>query len=1361
MPDLTPVVDDQTRRVGKLTGIWRALQSESTLWLVAGGLGLLSAAAWAGMGGSGRGTGLVLFGLVSSAAVLLMTSIRTHRGWLGLLLGTVLVFIAAIAVTANRARTRIESEWPSIEADLYRSVDREMDAAVARAAAWASSVATEALRLPNGADRPFRELEQLLRDGAGEAERGIVLYRAGRPWAWAGTVRQPLDSLRQPLGIAQSPFYLSLYATADSGNMHAVALQLLHAEPPGDALARPADALVGSRDALARVEYAPQAADSTWHFVSVEGRPLFAFRAIPLAPEQFRQQRLERARARVAVLLGVGALLLLGVAWRKPSSLTRRLFAVGIGLAVVAIFPLNTLSNRTSVFDPTYFFVPGGGPFTASVGALAISSALVLLVFFPLLRARFRVQRRWLAVILTAAVAAIAPYLLRRLSNGITPPAVGEGTALWLAWETALFLAGAAILLIGTSAGRTALGARRGIPPWIGPFIAAIAGALAPTLWRAPVGWPEWYALLWIAAIAALVLSKRTVATAYAAAFVAACGATTLVWGATVRHHVAQATHDVRLLTTPDQSAALLLERLASSWQADSLPRTRAQLLQRYMQSDLSAAAYPIEIAYWPADSLRPSEALMTAEFERVPARERTAVLTARAGKRVVLEPVFTEGGAHWLLAVPESLGNVVTVTVSPRTRRATDDPYSALIGLAPPPVRDPPYTLRVSGAAPDARAVPSPDWQRRGDEVHGDWVRDTLGVRLRAHVEVELRSVDALLARGVLIVLLNMAIFAALAAANLAADGALGRWLSRRVRQWSRSYQARLTVVLFGFFVVPAVVFAVWSYRRLQRDHQTTRAFVVREALRLAAVRPVDPENGEPSMAGIPLFNYRDGVLTTVSDALYRDLAPIGRLLDPLIAQSLMFGDEATANKPYRVGRTPTLFGFRAVDDLSPATSDRRVVVATAARGGELDLDRQRRDLTVLVLVATALGALAALALSWLAARQFQQPIGTLRGAALAIAGGEREPELAGNSPPPTEFQPVFEAFRRMATDLGQSERALEEAQHRTEAVLRNVASAVVAVDPQGRVAIANTRAEQLLGAPLVPGAPIALLPPAIRDQVQTFLSSQQPAAEFETDLRGRQLRGRLTRLTRGAAAGAVVLTADDLTEVAHAQRVIAWGEMARQVAHEIKNPLTPIRLGVQHLRRAFQDRNADYAHILDQNVGRILAEIDRLDEIARAFSRYGGTPDEAGELPLIDVAPIVRDVVELERMGEGDVTWTVEGDDAPHVARARDEELREVLLNIMENARQAKATSVAIGIGGDGHQVTITIRDNGDGIPEHVLPSVFEPHFSTRTSGSGLGLAISRRLVESWGGGIALTSRRGAGTVVRVALVATQAAA
>jgi two-component system, NtrC family, nitrogen regulation sensor histidine kinase NtrY len=191
-----------------------------------------------------------------------------------------------------------------------------------------------------------------------------------------------------------------------------------------------------------------------------------------------------------------------------------------------------------------------------------------------------------------------------------------------------------------------------------------------------------------------------------------------------------------------------------------------------------------------------------------------------------------------------------------------------------------------------------------------------------------------------------------------------------------------------------------------------------------------------------------------------------------------------------------------------------------------------------------------------------------------------------------------------------------------------------------------------------------------------------------------------------------------------------------------------------VQHLRRAFFDRNPDYSRILEQNVARILAEIDRLDEIARAFSRYGGTPDDAGAIPPIDVSPVVRDVVDLEKMGEGGVTWSLEGDDQVHVAHARADELREVLLNIMENARQARARQVDVRIAREASHVLVTIRDDGDGIPADVLPRVFEPHFSTRTSGSGLGLAISRRLVESWGGGITLSNNGGKGTVVRVAL-------
>ena len=242
-------------------------------------------------------------------------------------------------------------------------------------------------------------------------------------------------------------------------------------------------------------------------------------------------------------------------------------------------------------------------------------------------------------------------------------------------------------------------------------------------------------------------------------------------------------------------------------------------------------------------------------------------------------------------------------------------------------------------------------------------------------------------------------------------------------------------------------------------------------------------------------------------------------------------------------------------------------------------------------------------------------------------------------------------------------------------------------------------------------------------------------------------------TRLERGGA----VLTLDDVTELARAQRVLAWGEMARQVAHEIKNPLTPIRLGVQHLRRAYG--RPDFDRVLEQNVSRILTEIDRLDEIARAFSRYGGAPEARAPAIPTDVAAILHDVVALETLGEGQVAWrcVVHGD-VPS-ARARPDELSEVLLNLFENARLADARTVTATVSrvarADGSvRVRIEVTDDGSGMADDVLPKIFEPHFSTRTSGSGLGLAITRRMVESWGGEVSIESASGKGTSVRVEL-------
>jgi signal transduction histidine kinase len=222
---------------------------------------------------------------------------------------------------------------------------------------------------------------------------------------------------------------------------------------------------------------------------------------------------------------------------------------------------------------------------------------------------------------------------------------------------------------------------------------------------------------------------------------------------------------------------------------------------------------------------------------------------------------------------------------------------------------------------------------------------------------------------------------------------------------------------------------------------------------------------------------------------------------------------------------------------------------------------------------------------------------------------------------------------------------------------------------------------------------------------------------------------------------------------------RVLAWGEMARQVAHEIKNPLTPIKLSVQHLRRAHRDRHPRFEEILDSNVEQILAEIDRLSDIARAFSRYGAPADAAGPVVPVSAPVVIRDTLMLYRSGDRHVRYADVVDPALPMVLARPDELKEVLLNLVENARAAldgdgEITLRACPADGHDDRVDIQVRDNGAGIPPDLLGRIFEPHFSTRSTGTGLGLAIVRRIVESWGGTVSAESEVGAGTVVTVRL-------
>ena len=168
-----------------------------------------------------------------------------------------------------------------------------------------------------------------------------------------------------------------------------------------------------------------------------------------------------------------------------------------------------------------------------------------------------------------------------------------------------------------------------------------------------------------------------------------------------------------------------------------------------------------------------------------------------------------------------------------------------------------------------------------------------------------------------------------------------------------------------------------------------------------------------------------------------------------------------------------------------------------------------------------------------------------------------------------------------------------------------------------------------------------------------------------------------------------------------------------------------------------------------LNEHEQKILDEIERLDAIARAFSRFGAPPAEASPLERVDVTKVAKETVSLYAMGGGtDVSLVAR---VPVMGRVRSDELKEVLVNLIENARGAGATHVSVEVSQEkGRPARFRVRDDGSGIPAENVSRIFEPQFSTNTSGTGLGLAICKRLIESWGGRIEVESEVGKGTTM-----------
>ena len=1034
---------------------------------------------------------------------------------------------------------------------------------------------------------------------AGDPAWGVMLYEQGRRLAWGGRLRIDPEEITAPLSVTSQRFFITVNAAAARGSRLAVASFVLHAEPPGDRLATALDEQVVARHPIAGFTYAfgDSAASGEPLLRDSAGRSLVSVQAAPESAGEIELRAASAARTRIGSVL---ALVLLGLLWAAFHSrrVGDRLLALAVCAACVAIVPLNAFSNVARWFNPSYYYTAAGGRWTANAAALGLTALLLLLMVYVLIRARARIPLAAASVAAGLGSAVSGIYLVFLLAAGIGQPPRGSTVTLWLTWQVPLFLASFALLLLAAWLLQGATRRRNGLRLAHALVIALVAGTLSAVV----------------------------------------------VWRTTTQQRMTLAEADVASLKTGDEYAAALLARLGEQLSTGRPPASRADLLQRYVVSELAIAGYPMSFRAWTSAAI-PVASFDAARVAQDSAAVAAAVTEAIATGEPVVRRVLSGAGVQELLVVPHDSG-ATSVAVLPRTRLVAPDPFGPLLGLPPAVPERAPYVMYLADrpAAGTGAASRGITWRRIGDELHADDAIQTVGGPARVHLEVDTRSPWALFQRLVLVLLLDALVAWLVWVLALAAEGGALTRARVRVRHWGRSYRARLIVSLFVFFIAPALAFSLWSYRRLRSDFRQTRQLVVRETLNAAIAAGAD-RNPELVGArfGLPLFLFRHGALSQTSDSLYWELSPIGRALHPSVYRTLELGDEITASREASIGGSSVLFGYRA----SVGYSGERFVIAAPARGDDEALARRRNDLGVLLLFSTALGAIAALGLSGIAARQFASPIDALRRSVRAIARGEDELPLPAK--PPTEFSQAFSAVRRMADDLAASRR-----------------------------------------------------------------------------------------------------------ELARAERVLAWGEMARQVAHEIKNPLTPMRLGVQHLQRARHDPRVDFGAVFDTNMRRMLEEIDRLDNIARAFSRYGSAQPDLPPAEPVNVSEIVNDVIELERMAGAGVEWVVAGTDGPRVALARGAELREVMLNLLENARHAGARKVAVSVSADDERVRLAVSDDGAGIPRADLSRVFEPHFSTRTTGSGLGLAISRRLVEAWGGSIDIESGAGEGTTVRVALLA-----
>ena len=443
-----------------------------------------------------------------------------------------------------------------------------------------------------------------------------------------------------------------------------------------------------------------------------------------------------------------------------------------------------------------------------------------------------------------------------------------------------------------------------------------------------------------------------------------------------------------------------------------------------------------------------------------------------------------------------------------------------------------------------------------------------------------------------------------------------------------------------------------------------------------------------------------------------------------------------------------------------------------------ELTLSRRglKRLYGLTLTLTLLLALLSAVALAFVLSDRLSAPLGVLVEGTRAVASGDfsQRPAVASRD----EIGVLTQSFNSMTLQLAearaQAERhqaALAQAKAYLESLLANLSAGVLAFDEELNLRAANRSAGAILGIDFTPlvGAAATRWPAAApgvaelgREIAATFerAGSGQWERQVERPLQGRTqlllLRG--TRLPAGAEGGSVVVF-DDITHLAQAQRAAAWAEVARRLAHEIRNPLTPIQLSAERLQVKLAGRLAGAdAEMLERSTQTIVNQVAALKSMVDAFSQYARTPEPS--MRELDLNALTREVLTLYESSLGGVVRLELAAQLPVVVGDA-AQLRQVIHNLLQNSQDALAETreprITIASGAENGAVRLSVTDNGCGFPEAVMQRVFEPYVTTKPRGTGLGLAIVKKIVEEHGGTVAIANVAPGGARVTIELPAT----